>query len=485
LEAGNNQRQNQHNKATGRRLPGLRLLGALWIGKILITLTRRLGKGGTTLPGRVALAVDPELSFKLAARLGRGTLMVTGTNGKTTTASLIDGILEKAGLKCIHNQSGSNMSWGVASTLIENSSLTGRIDGDMAVMEVDEGAFPGIAAALQPRGVVVTNIFRDQLDRFGEIDSIQALIKAGLDTLPPESFQVINADDPSLASLKKNTNASRWTYGLDLELPPDRFENTGQDLKTCPVCFHKLDYTRIYFAHLGHYQCPGCNYRRPEPDVKLTDLKEGASGTSRIRVSLPDQILQLEVPLLGIYNLYNVLAAVTCARALDISSQIISSALKEATPSFGRMERFEKEGREIVMALVKNPVGANEVLRTVLNRTGQINLVVAINDRIADGTDVSWLWDVDFEQLSAVKDRFPAVIASGLRAWDMAVRFKYAGFEPGQVLVEENTGRAIERALEQTAPGGRLFILPTYTAMLEMRGHLNKMGLGSPYWEES
>ncbi len=485
MEAGNNQRQNQHNKATGRRPSGLRLLVASWIGKILITLTRRLGKGGTTLPGRVALAVDPELNFKLAARLKGGTLMITGTNGKTTTASLIDGILEKSGLKCIHNQSGSNMSWGVASTLIENSSWTGRIDGDMAVMEVDEGAFPGIAAALQPRGVVVTNIFRDQLDRFGEIDSIQALIKAGLDAMPPESFQVINADDPSLASLEKNKNSSRWTYGLDLELPPDRFENTGQDLKTCPVCFHKLDYTRIYFAHLGHYRCTGCNYRRPEPDVKLTDLNEGASGTSRIRVSLPDQTLQLEIPLLGTYNLYNILAAITCARAMDISSQIISSALKEATPSFGRMERFKKEGREIIMALVKNPVGANEVLRTVLNWTGQINLVVAINDRIADGTDVSWLWDVDFEQLYTVKDRFPTVIASGLRARDMAVRFKYAGFEPGQVLVEENTGRAIEKAMEHTAPGGRLFILPTYTAMLEMREHLNKMGLGNPYWEES
>ncbi len=485
MEAEKNQQQNHHDSHKKAGPIGIRHLVAVWIGKTLIALTRILGRGGTTLPGRAALAMAPGLSYVLAGRLSRGTIVVTGTNGKTTTAALIDGILEEAGFKCIHNQSGSNMSWGVASTLIEHSSWTGQMDADIGVMEVDEGAFPGVTAGLQPLGVVVTNIFRDQLDRFGEIDSIRDLIQKGIDAFPPGSFQVLNADDPSLAALTSGKDVKRWTFGLELELPPDEFLNTGRDIKTCPVCSHKLEYTRFYFAHIGHYQCPSCNYQRPEPDLKLTSCSAGNEGFNRIRISLPEQKLEAELALPGLYNLYNALAAVTCARALGIPGPLISRALKKATPSFGRMERFEKEGREIVMALIKNPVGANEVLRTLLNQPGTINLVVAINDRIADGTDVSWLWDVDFDQLAGAKSRFTKIIASGRRAWDMAVRFKYAGFKPEQILVVEDTGRAIEEALEQTGTGSELFILPTYTAMLEMRGHLNKMGLGSPYWEGS
>jgi len=484
LEAENNQLLNKYVKAAEGRSAGLRLIGAIWIGKILIFLTRRLGRGGTTLPGRTALLIAPTLSFQLAGRLKQGSIVVTGTNGKTTTASLIKGILDKAGLKCIHNQSGSNMAWGVASTLIENCSWNGKMDSDIAVMEVDEGAFPGVTASLQPCGIVVTNIFRDQLDRFGEIDSIQALIKKGLDASPAGNFQIINADDPSLASLKSSKKTNRWTYGLELDLPPDDFQNTGRDIKTCPTCAHKLEYAKIYFAHIGHYHCPNCSYSRPEPDVKLTDRRVTGKGTNQIEVTLPDQKMDLEVPLLGIYNLYNVLAAIACARAFKISTRIICEALNNAAPSFGRMERFEKDRKEMIMALIKNPVGANEILRTILNHPGKITLVVAINDRIADGTDVSWLWDVDFEQLAAIKDRFSSVIATGLRAWDMAVRFKYAGFEAEQLQVEDDFARAVELGLEQTAPENKLFILPTYTAMLDIRRHLNNMGLGIPFWEE-
>ncbi len=478
-----------HSKDPGRikngRVSGLRLLSAIWIGKALIGLTRILGRGGTTLPGRTALNIAPDLSYLLASRLKIGTVVITGTNGKTTTAALINGILNKAGLRCIHNQSGSNLTWGIASTFIENSTWLGCMNGDLAVLEVDEGAFPTLTASLQPHGIVVTNIFRDQLDRFGEIDSIQGLIQKGLNHLPSGSFQIINADDPSLASLENSTNSSRWTYGLELELPAHSFNNTGRDIKTCPVCFKKLAYNMIYYAHIGHYYCPSCSFKRPEVKVKLTRNNVDSKGLNRVQICLPEQTLDLIIPLLGIYNLYNVLAAVTCAVALNISSGIICSSLEKAAPSFGRMERFEKENKEIIMALIKNPVGANEVLRTIFDQPGTINLLVAINDRIADGTDISWIWDVDFEQLSTTKNRITTVIASGLRAWDMAVRFKYAGFEPEQLLVTESLNQAIETALEQTAPGSRLFILPTYTAMLEMRRYLNKKGLGKPYWEGS
>lgn len=466
------------------RLFKIRLLGGLWIGKTLIALTRILGRGGTTLPGRAALKIVPELSSALAGRLTESSLIITGTNGKTTTSALITGMLKEAGYKCIHNQSGSNMSWGVASALIGAASWTAGLPGDYAVMEVDEGAFPGVVRSIQPRGVVVTNIFRDQLDRYGEIDLIQNSIRRGLEAQSTEGFEVLNADDPSLVGIEKISGKERWTYGLEIDLPADTFLNTGRDIKTCPRCFEKLIYDRIYFAHLGHFHCPSCSYKRPDPDVKMTGHKINADGSALLQICLPGEEIEVSVALSGTYNLYNVLAAVTCARALAVPTPFISQALKAAVPSFGRMEQFDLDGKKMVMALIKNPVGANEVIRTILAQPGRINLLVAINDRIADGTDVSWLWDVDFEQLSTEKDKLSAVLVSGQRAWDMAVRFKYTGLDPDRIQVEADTARAIKLGLEQTGPGDRLFILPTYTAMLEIRRHFNKMGLGKPYWEE-
>lgn len=467
-----------------RNLLKIKLLAGIWTAKVLTALTRILGRGGTTLPGRVALKLEPSVTSILSAQLTKNSIIISGTNGKTTTSALVTGILKEAGYKCTHNQAGSNLSWGVASALIGASTWSGRLDADYAVMEVDEGAFPGVAGEIQPGGVVLTNIFRDQLDRYGEIDYVLEAIKRGLALQPVNGFEVINADDPSLASIESGSGKKRWTYGLELDLPADNFQNTGRDIKTCPVCSGKLDYDKIYFAHLGHYHCPSCSYKRPKPDVRLTRQTVTPDGSSIIEIRFPETSLEVRSSLLGTYNLYNILAAVTCARALDIGDSTMVRALERAAPSFGRMERFELEGNSIIMALIKNPVGANEVLRTILAQQNEISLLVAINDKIADGTDISWLWDVDFEQLPLKSENISGVTVSGLRAWDMAVRFKYAGFDPDQIQVVENTGEAIEYALKQVPPGGRLFILPTYTAMLEMRRKLNKLGLGKPYWED-
>lgn len=467
-----------------RNLLRLKLPGGIWTAKVLTALTRIIGRGGTTLPGRVALKIEPAITSILSAQLAESSIIVSGTNGKTTTSALITGILKEAGYKCTHNQAGSNLSWGVASSLIGASTWSGRLDADYAVMEVDEGAFPGVTREIRPGGVVLTNIFRDQLDRYGEVDHVRDSIKRGLMVQPEGGFEVINADDPSLASIESSSGKKRWTYGLELDLPADTFQNTGRDIKTCPICAEKLDYDKIYFAHLGHYHCHTCSYKRPEPDVKLIGQTAKPDGTTFLQISFPETEIEVKNSLPGTYNLYNVLAAVTCAKALDIPDAIVTQTLEMAAPSFGRMELFELEEKTIIMALIKNPVGANEVLRTILAQTDKIGLLVAINDKIADGTDVSWLWDVDFEQLSLISERLSNVTVSGLRAWDMAVRFKYAGLDPGQVQVEEDPAEAINRALKQTPPGGRLFILPTYTVMLEMRRALNKLGLGKPYWED-
>jgi len=467
-----------------RNLFKLKLLVGIWTGKILIALTRVFGRGGTTLPGRIALKIAPQLSSSLAGHLSKGSLVVTGTNGKTTTSALITGILKEAGYHCVHNQSGSNMSWGVASAFVAAASWKGNLLKDWAVMEVDEGAFPGVIRNIKPQGTVITNIFRDQLDRYGEVDHVLDAINRGLEMQPENSFIVLNADDPSLAGVKDSSTKKRWTYGLELDLPADPFENTGRDMKVCPICSGKLSYKKIFFAHLGHFHCLSCSYARPEPDVKLINSNTKPDGSTLLQLRFSDEEIEVYFPLMGTYNLYNLLAAVTCVKALDIQTPLIAEALKKSVPSFGRMELFELDNKTMVMALIKNPVGANEVLRTILSEKGKINLLVAINDKYADGTDVSWLWDVDFEQLAFNKDKLTSVTVSGLRAWDMAVRFKYAGLEPAQIQVEENTARAINQALEQTTAGNKLFILPTYTAMLEMRRFLNKIGLGKPYWEE-
>ncbi|HSW35864.1 MAG TPA: Mur ligase family protein [Candidatus Limnocylindrales bacterium] len=477
------QQQTETPGCLNDRLSKIKYLGSLWLGKILISATRISGRGGTTLPGRVALKISPKLTSFLTGQLTRGSLIVTGTNGKTTTASLLTGILKNEGYRCIHNQSGSNMSWGVASALIGASSWRGKLTADFAVMEVDEGAFPAIVRDIQPLATVVTNIFRDQLDRYGEVDQIRDAIRRGLNAQPQGSFQIINADDPSLTGIEIADGLSRWTYGQESEPPETTYQNTSGDIKLCPRCHDKLDYMIIYFAHLGQYRCLRCGYKRPEPEVKLTGHTRYPDGSALLEIRLPDETLLVKYPLIGTYNVYNALAAIACAHTLAIPSATIKLSLEKAVPPFGRMELFELEGKTMIMALIKNPVGANEVLRTLLSQTGNVDILIAINDKIADGTDVSWLWDVDFELLTAIEERLSSIVVSGLRAWDMAVRLKYSCFDPKRIQVEENTAKALKHCLDQTATGKVLYLLPNYTAMLEMRHAMNQMGLGKPYWE--
>lgn len=474
----------RHNGEAAPGGPGLKKLAGVWLGKTLMGATRLSGRGGTTLPGRAALVIAPEITAYLGRQLPEGSLVVTGTNGKTTTSHLLTGILSEQGLNCVHNQSGSNMTWGVASALIAGSSWRARMREDFAVMEADEGAFPEVVRTMRPRGAVVTNIFRDQLDRFGELDHIQKIIQKGLEAIPAGGFHVLNADDPSLAGMQISWPGRKWYYGIEMPLPEDRFQDTARDIKSCPYCHRLLHYDQVYFAHLGRYRCSSCDFERPAPDVKLTGRGITANGEQLLELDLQGKPAQFAFPLVGTYNLYNALAAVTGALALGVTPAVIGAALGRATPSFGRMEQFTMRERTLLMILIKNPVGANEALRTLLERGKKINLLIAINDRIADGTDVSWLWDVDFEQLAKIRDSLSTVVVTGIRAWDMAVRLKYAGINPPAMQVEENTREALLSAVEMTTPGELLFILPTYTAMLEIRRILNRMGVGRPYWEE-
>lgn len=473
------------NSAGGyqNRLLKIKVIPGIWAAKLLSLTTRILGRGGTTLPGRVALSISPRVVGYLAGQIRHGNLIISGTNGKTTTSSLITTILQEAGNSFVHNQSGSNMSWGIASALINYASPGGSLSADFAVLEVDEGALPAVTRETSPLGIILTNIFRDQLDRYGEVDRVQQAVKKGLGILSPGAFSVINADDPTLTGIINNQDITTYTYGLEVNLPDDDFQDSSRDLKTCPLCSEKLTYDKIIFAHLGHYHCPVCHFKRPEPDVKLTGYEPGPGNVISLEIDLAGEIIKLNTPLPGIYNIYNLMAAATCAKALKIPGKIIINALEKAAPAFGRMEFFKTADKNITMALVKNPVGANEVLRTLISNKQEGILLIAINDKIADGRDISWLWDVDFEKLLSEQELFPTIYLTGLRAQEMAVRLKYAGFDQQKLHVEDNTGIALEQAINHHPGKANIFIMPNYTAMLEIRHALNEMGLGKAYWE--
>ncbi len=460
----------------------LQLSAALLAGKTATILSRRLGiGGGTTFPGTVARKVDPRALAKLAQTLPRGSVVVSGTNGKTTTSRLIANILRTAGLRPVHNRTGANLLGGVTAALVAASGLGGRPRADVGLFEVDEAVMPAVLGEARPRVVLLTNLFRDQLDRYGEVDYVAQLWRQGLAGLDAQTTVVLNADDPLVASLGEGLRARVLYFGLDDERLGTPTLPHAADSKSCLRCGARFAYEVVYYGHIGKYRCPSCGAGRPQPQVSLTSAQLRGTEGSDLVLSLPDGELALSSTMPGLYNLYNTLAAVATAEALGIAPTPIDEAVRTFAAAFGRIERVEVAGKHVFLALVKNPVGFGEVLRTVLADGQPKNLLIVINDRFADGTDISWLWDVDFE---LVCGRASFVVVSGSRAEDMALRLKYAQVAPDQVLLEKDLRLALEKALQWTPAGETLYVLPTYTAMLEVRQIMHKMGLVGRFWED-
>jgi UDP-N-acetylmuramyl tripeptide synthase len=452
----------------GAKLTAARAIGAA---------SRASGRGGgTTLPGRVLLRLEPEALSRLGRRLDRGTTLISATNGKTTTAGMIAATLEADGRRPVHNRAGSNMTWGVATALLEQR-------GHEGLFEVDEAWLSKVAAQLDPSLMVLGNLFRDQLDRYGEMEALAEDWAKTVAARAGRTRFVLNADDPAIADLGRDEAGEPRdgvTY-FGIEDPSQALPELQHafDAKHCRRCGHPYAYERAFVGHLGHYSCANCGAQRPAPGVAATAIELHGIEGSRVTLRTPHGEMRLELPLPGLYNVYNALAAVAAAIELGVAPERIASALVSLRAAFGRVETIEAAGKALSILLIKNPAGANEVLRTLLLEAGDdgIDLWIALNDRIADGRDVSWIWDADFELLEGAVRR---VVCSGTRAPEMALRLKYAGWPVDAIEVVPAIGPSLDRAL--SAASGRLFALPTYTALLELRKLLADRGLAEEFW---
>lgn len=451
---------------------------AIWLGRGAGMLSRWLGRGGgTTLPGVVARRVAPNLLHHLSAQLPRGVILVAGTNGKTTTTRMIADILAHAGWRIVHNRSGANLVSGVSAVLLANADWRGQMQHDVALLECDEAALPQIIHETQPRMVVLHNLFRDQLDRYGEVDTIAQHWLTALSSLPSSTVVCIQGDDPSLARLAQSLTCRVVVYGNDDVSSARNSVAYLADAGFCR-CGQELTYTTRFFAHIGHYDCPQCGFTRPTPEYAITTLRADGLLGSTITVN---QTAQFFVPLPGSYNAVNALAAYAVADVLGVASAV-APALAQMQPAFGRYEVVHTPHHPLVMALIKNPVGASETIRMFVEAWDQpANLLIVINDRDADGTDVSWLWDADFEHLVP---HINHVFISGTRAADMRIRMQYAGTPTSHIHYHESLGQALDAALTHTPVGQTISILPTYTAMLDLREILVGRDWVKPFWQD-
>jgi len=471
---------------------------AVWAGKATAALSRISGRGGgTTLPGDVARLIDPHVLRKLSSDLKFGSIVITGTNGKTTTARLISWLLEGAGHRVVANRSGANLIFGVTAATLKSAGGSGHLRADWGVFEIDEASLPQAIDEIQPRAALVLNLFRDQLDRYGELESIAKKIEGALANLPAGSTALLNADDPRVAEIGSNLNQPPLWFGLDDTTVAEHELPHAADARTCPRCGASLIFDAVYVGHDGVYRCPNGDFQRPTPNVTAQKIK--LDGFDNIAMTMhstsanyarektppnrsikPPQRMdqRIALPLGGLYNAYNVLAAYAAGITLGLEPAYIAQRLQNFRAAFGRQERLEFRGRHLNLVLSKNPAGFNETLRTAVDLAHGNNFLIALNDGKADGTDVSWIWDVDFERLQG---KARALIPGGNRANDLAVRFKYAGV--GASPPETDPGKALDALVKAMPEGETAHLLCTYTAMLDLRAELVRRGWAKPYWE--
>jgi UDP-N-acetylmuramyl tripeptide synthase len=457
------------------RTSQIRKTAAVLAGKATGALSRVTRRGGgTTLPGDVARAIDPNILTKLAADLTKGSVVITGTNGKTTTSRLVSYLLEGAGNKIVSNRAGANLIFGATAAALNSARPGGKLAADWGVFEIDEASLPKAVDEIRPKATLVLNLFRDQLDRYGELEAIAKKIEHALSRMPDQSIAILNADDPRVAEIGLGLPTPPLWFGLDDTSVAAHELPHAADARTCPKCGASLIFDAVYVGHDGVYRCPNNDFERPTPDITARNIK--LDGFDRFSATIDNT--RIDIPLGGLYNIYNVLAAFAVAKTLGLEPAYIAERLKNFSAAFGRQERLEFRGRHLNLVLSKNPAGFNETLRTAVDLAKGTSFLIALNDRKADGTDVSWIWDVDFEHL---KGNATVVVPAGDRAHDLAVRLKYAGVPAAPP--ETDPGKALDLLIKLTNEGDTAHLLCTYTAMLDLRAELVRRGWAKPYWE--
>lgn len=444
--------------------------------KMSRSILRRLGKGGTNVPGRVALKLYPGLLGVLAKNVT--TIIVTGTNGKTTTSRMIEKSLADSGIRYFANKSGANMLPGITAEFAMNSSLGGKNKYDVALVECDEAAFKMVSKYVDAKCVVVTNVFRDQLDRYGEVTHTLNSILTGIKN-SPNATVCINADDSLSVSMKEQIPNKVVFYGVESEI----YKNRVHEVSDAPYCIHcktEYEYDYVTYGHLGGFRCPNCGYRRPDSEVAVEKVIESTADASTIEIRVNGEHYTATINLPGGYNIYNAIATVAAGKVLGLKDAVVVGALNSFECGFGRMEKFTIENTDIRMILIKNPAGCNQVLNFLSNTTEPSLFVVALNDRYADGTDISWIWDVDFEKLVGIQDKLTGIWVTGRRADEMAMRFKYTGLPLEKIRVIKDYEQLIEQMVLQSSP---VYIMPTYTAMLDIREKISKKFGFKEFWE--
>jgi len=438
-------------------------------------LSRLAGAGGgTTLPGKLLWKLDPDAVARLAQRLPQGSAVLSATNGKTTTAAMTAEIL-RGRVRLAHNRSGANLVSGVASTLLASERA------ELGLFEVDEAALPQVARLVQPRVLCLGNLFRDQLDRYGELELIAERWRVLVHGLPEGSRLVVNGDDPQLGDLVRE-RPDAVVFGVDDPRHARPNLQHAADSKYCVRCGTPYEFRAAYVGHLGDYTCPQCGHARPPLSLAARNIELVGLEAAEFDLVAPEGTRRVRLRLPGLYNVYNALAAAALSRALGAGVDDVVGGLERFGAAFGRFERIQVGDRSLLMLLIKNPAGANEAIRTIVSGGAPRVAVVALNDAIADGKDVSWIWDVDFEPLLEALQR---VVVTGDRAAELALRFKYAGFAADAIEVLPRLERGLDRGLELAPAGGELIVLPTYTAMLGLRRIVAERGHVAQYWERA
>lgn len=443
--------------------------------KLTRNLLRLTKRGGTALPGKVARVFAPNILETVSE--GMEIIVVTGTNGKTTTCRMLEHAFTSSGRECLSNKSGANLLSGVTAELTCNATWRGRPKTHYAVIECDEGALKQVVPLIHPKVIAVTNLFRDQLDRYGEVMHTADTIRVGIRKVP-ETVLCLNADDSLVSSLSFDVPNTVLYYGLNTPVG-DQKDPAVSDAKYCIRCGTQYKYLYHTYAHLGGFYCPKCGYKRQEPATAVTKIRKMSASGSDVLMQIGGSSQEVSVGLPAVYNLYNAAAAICAFTAAGLPAEDIISSLRDVHSSFGRMENFKLDGTDIQMILVKNPAGCNQALAYLTSMEEDFNAVFCLNDRTADGHDISWIWDADYEQL--MKDpHLKKIYVAGDRAQDMQLRLKYADAEEERITLCPSKEALLQAMRESALP---VFVLPNYTSMLSLRAALQEAAGGKNFWE--